>query len=66
MSAATCGRRDNDRQSKIARGLAAELMEVQEKVGESLIKKKKDGMAQVVFKKHHIHKMNCSCVNLES
>lgn len=41
MSAATCGRRDNDRQSKIVRGLTAELMEVQEEVGESLIKKKK-------------------------
>lgn len=65
MSAATCGRRDNDRQSKIVRGLTAELMEVQEEVGESLIKKK-DGMAQVAFKKHHIHKMNCSWVNLES
>lgn len=41
MSAATCGRRDNDRQSKIVRGLTAELMEVQEEVGETLIKKKK-------------------------
>lgn len=53
MSAATCGRRDNDRQSKIVRGLTAELMEEQEEVGESLIKKKRWNGSSSIQKASH-------------